>query len=349
MKHVRLMVVSLAVAFLIPGTASPAEPAEDLVCVQCVNQRDIAFGAVGSGRLQRGAVIESRLAEESVSAGKIQDRAVDWRKLSVSLQNRILQLEDALAALQTELQDTQDALDSNTVLKLDGYLDLDTTDSEKPTARFAGVNVQVVNGIGSMEDNPNGLGNLIVGYDLPYTPRDEEDFVCSSGYFHTQPECEDAGFVWAQHHKSGSHNLLVGFGHRYSWLNGLAGGHNNTINNKSASVIGAHGGFATGQHSIVVGGGGNRATGTSSAVLGGWNNWATDRAARISGGVHNRANGQASSVNGGSGNITNGLASTVGGGRDNTANGEASTVSGGNDRTADGEFDWVAGSLLEED
>ena len=112
--------------------------------------------------MRRGSVNESRLADAAVSAEKIQDRAVDWQKLTVSLQDRILQLEDAVATLQTELEETHNEMDSNTVLDLDGYLALDTTDATKPTARFAGVNVQVVNGIGSMEDNPNGLGNLIV-------------------------------------------------------------------------------------------------------------------------------------------------------------------------------------------
>jgi hypothetical protein len=349
MKHGTLLALFSAVPILLFSETLSAEAADDVNCIKCVDQTDIAFGAVGTGRLRRGSVNESRLADAAVSAEKIQDSAVDWQNLAVSLQDRILQLEDAMVTLQTELEETQNELDSNTVLDLDGYLALDTTDATKPTARFAGVNVQVVNGIGSMEDNPNGLGNLIVGYDLPYTPRDEEDYVCSSGYFHTQDECETAGFVWAQHHKSGSHNLLVGYGHRYSWLNGIAGGRNNTINNKSASVIGAQGGFATGQHSIVVGGGGNRATGTSSAVVGGWDNWATDRAARVTGGVHNRAIGVASSVCGGSGNTTNGQASTISGGRGNTANGEASTVSGGFERSSEGLVDWVAGSLWEDE
>jgi hypothetical protein len=349
MKPGTFLALFSAIPILLFSEALPAETADDVNCVQCVNQADIAFGAVGTGRLRRGAVNESRLADDAVSMEKIQDSAVDWQKLAVSLQDRILQLEDAMAALQSEVQEARNELDTNTVLDLDGYLALDTTDAAKPTARFAGVNVQVVNGIGSMEDNPNGLGNLIVGYDLPYTPRDEDDYVCSSGYFHTQEECEIEGFVWAQHHKSGSHNLLVGYGHRYSWLNGIAGGRNNTINNKSASVIGAQGGFATGQHSIVVGGGGNRATGTSSAVIGGWNNWATDRAARVTGGVHNTAIGQASTVSGGSGNTTNGHASTISGGRDNIANGEAATVSGGFERSAEGELDWAAGSLWEDE
>jgi len=273
-----------------------------------------------------------------------------------SLQQRIAELEAMVASLQAELE-------ANTVLKLDGYLALDTSDPSRPTARFAGINLQVVNGAGAESMEPNGLGNVIVGYDQPYSPRDENDYVCASGYFQTQEECEAQGFVWAMQHKSGSHNVIVGPEHRYSWLNGLAVGRNNTINNFGASVVGGQGGFAMGQYAIVVGGGGNRATGTSSAVLGGWNNWATNRAAHVSGGVHNRAEGQASTVSGGTANsaladrstvggghqnTTNAEFSTINGGYLNTASGRYSTVGGGQERSVSGESDWVAGSLWED-
>ncbi len=62
-----------------------------------------------------------------------------------SLQQRIAELEAMVASLQAELE-------ANTVLKLDGYLALDTSDPSRPTARFAGINLQVVNGAGADTD-----------------------------------------------------------------------------------------------------------------------------------------------------------------------------------------------------
>jgi hypothetical protein len=374
------------------ASLSRAETATDIDCVQCVDGREIEYQTIGSSRIRQGAVQTSNVAEGAITKKKIaldavdsprimkgavqtmnlaegavtkkkiapdavageaiRAGAVDWKKLAQSLQQRILDLEARVAQLE-----------ANSVMALDGYLELDTSDSSRPTVRFAGVNLQVINGAGPDSLEPNGLGNVIVGYDLPYTPRDADDFVCASGYFQDRESCEAEGFLWAQQHKSGSHNVIIGPEHRYSWMNALAVGRNNTINNFGASVVGGQGGYAMGQYSIVLGGGGNRATATSSAVLGGWNNWATNRAAHVSGGVHNRAEGQASTVSGGTTNTASGDGSTVGGGHDNTASGEFSTINGGYLNTAEGQYstlgggqernvsgqsDWAAGSLWED-
>lgn len=273
-----------------------------------------------------------------------------------SLQDRIEQLETLVAALQAELA-------SNTVLQLDGYLVLDTSDPSRPTARLAGANLQVVNGAGAESAEPNGLGNIIVGYDQPFVPRDGDTEVCSWGDYRTQADCEAAGQVWAMQHKSGSHNLVVGPGHRYSWTDGLISGRNNTINNENTVVLGAVYSMAQGHRAVVVGGSSHRATGNNSAVLGGWDNEASGPAAKVSGGVHNAATAQGATVNGGNWSVASGSNSTVSGGSyntaagpqssvsggyGNTAGGQYSAVSGGNQRQATGDYDWVAGTLWQD-
>jgi len=275
-----------------------------------------------------------------------------------SLQQRIMELEATVAALEERLA-------ASTVLGLDGYLELDTSDPSRPTARFSGVNLQVVNGVGSGSDTPNGLGNVIVGYDEPYTPLDEDEYesVCALGTNPDQVSCEQNGHLWAQQHKSGSHNLVIGPGHRYSWKYGVVAGLNNTINNEASSVIGARYSLAQGWRAVVTGGSSNRAIGHQSAVLGGWGNLATGPASKVSGGVHNSATEQGATVSGGNWNLASGFnssvsggtentaagpQSTVSGGKLNTALGQYSTVSGGQERTAEGESDWVAGSLFED-
>lgn len=275
-----------------------------------------------------------------------------------SLQQRIMELEATVAALEERLA-------ASTVLGLDGYLELDTSDPSRPTARFSGVNLQVVNGVGSGSSSPNGLGNVIVGYDELYVPRVEDEYesVCALGTHLDQDSCEQDGYLWAQQHKSGSHNLVIGPGHRYSWVYGVVAGFNNTINNDGSSVIGAGYGLAQGRRAIVTGGSSNRAIGHQSAVLGGWDNLASGPASKVSGGVHNSATAQGATVSGGNYNVASGFnssvsggtentaagpQSTVSGGKLNTALGQYSTVSGGQERTAEDESDWVAGSLFED-
>jgi len=360
------------------ASLSQAEPATDPDCVQCVSERDIEHESLGSLRITQGAIQTMNLAEGAVTSKELAPDGVDgpvistvavhWKELVLSLQARIQDLEDRLAQLE-----------GNTVLALDGYLALELDDPQKPTARFAGVNVQVVNGAGAESDVPNGLGNVIVGYDQPFVPREFDKEVCSSGDYQTQTDCEAAGQVWAMQHKSGSHNLVVGPGHRYSWTNGVVSGGNNTINNENAVVMGAGYSIAQGHRAVVLGGSSHSATGNNAAVLGGWGNTASGAAAKVSGGVHNSATAQGATVNGGNWSIASGSNSTVSGGSYNTASGpqssvsggwsnvatgkaasvnggylntaagDYSTVSGGTERTASGEYDWVAGSLWEDD
>jgi hypothetical protein len=344
MRASRIFVISLLSGFIFATSGFTADVVtEDESCDQCVEGVDIinARDALGNGK---------------------------WQALALSLQQQVLDLEARIAELE-----------SNSVLALDGYLSLNSDDVSRPTALFAGVNLQVIHGAGPEALEPNGLGNVIVGYDLPFVPREGDTEVCSWGEYRTQEECEMAGQIWAMQHKSGSHNLVIGEGHRYSWMYGVVAGGNDTINNDSSSIIGGHYGVAEGRRAVILGGSSHVAGGNNAAVLGGWGNSATGIASTISGGVHNTATVQGATVTGGNWNVADGFNSTVSGGSHNTAagpqssvcggwlnsaigkgasvsggynnvaTGDYSSVSGGNAREAVGEYDWVAGSLMEDE
>ena len=126
------------------------------------------------------------------------------------------------------------------------------------TLVFTGMNLQVVNGTGATDGLPNGVGNVIIGYDV------------NSG--------DD---------KSGSHNLVIGDGHTYASHSGVVTGLNNTL---SDAVAFAGGGFgntaganniASAFRSFVGGGLGNSAIGLHSFVGGGSGQMATTTCAWI--------------------------------------------------------------------
>jgi hypothetical protein len=206
---------------------------------------------------------------------------------------------------------------------------------------ITGANLHIVNGLGSticesIPNCPNGLGNLIVGYNEP-RPTDPND-------------------------RTGSHNVVVGRFHNFSNVGGLVVGDFNTISNEFAVVSGGRGNTASGDAAVVCGGAvntasggaatvsgglGNTASGPESSVSGGRNNTASGDSSSVSGGQNNTPSGEASSVSGGFGNTASGRASSVNGGEDNTASGQFSSVSGGGLRSAPGADNWAAGSLLE--
>jgi hypothetical protein len=214
---------------------------------------------------------------------------------------------------------------------------------------ITGANLHIVNGLDSTDcineqfeeipDCPNGLGNLIIGYNEP------------------RPEGEETI-------RTGSHNVVVGQEHNFSRFGGLvvglfntisgdfatvSGGIGNTASREFATVSGGSGNMASDQFATVSGGSSNTANGFSATVSGGQSNTASGLAATVSGGVSNTASGFSATVSGGILNTASGDDSSVSGGDGNTATGNRSSVSGGRNRTAAGEFDWVAGSLFEDE
>jgi hypothetical protein len=203
---------------------------------------------------------------------------------------------------------------------------------EGDTMVLSGMNLQIVDGTGSSgpdepRQEPNGLGNLIIGYDepAPGTPPDEgEDDV----------------------DKTGSHNLVIGAGHTYTSFGGIVAGDANTITAESASVLGGTGNAATGTRAVVVAGSDNEAAGERAAILGGSSNTVSGSDAVVSGGTFNRAFGEDSAVSGGLSNDAQGFASSVSGGEFNRAFGPRSSVSGGSDNVADGVASSVTGGSV---
>ncbi|NCT69291.1 MAG: hypothetical protein GXC76_16805 [Rhodanobacteraceae bacterium] len=267
-------------------------------------------------------------------------------------QSRIDALDGTIAAQQALIADVNGrlaAVQNSSVMALAPYLELVLVpEPSNPavsyrTARFSGINLQVVNGLGNTETR-NGLGNLIVGYNEPGSvPK-----FCSLGeYDGDQATCVGNGGIWAANQRSGSHNLVVGFANGYSRFGGLVAGMENVINGEYASVGAGMMNKASGEWAWIAGGGFNTASGKYASVGGGYLNLASGDRATVAAGYQNTAGGDGSSVSGGRSSTANGSYSSIGGGYENVAAGYAATVSGGTLRSAPGPYNWVAGSLRE--
>jgi hypothetical protein len=264
------------------------------------------------------------------------DERGKWKPDDKGLAQRVAALEAALAATQAELAQ----LKKNTVLELNGKLKL-SKQNGYATALFTGVNVQVVNGLGQTA-TLNGLGNLIAGYN---EPRRDGLEVCSNGSYENQLDCEANGFIWAVNHKSGSHNIVGGYGAAYSRYGGLVVGDRNAINGALGSVSGGALNTASALWSSVSGGYANAASGAVSSVSGGISSTASGLFSSVSGGVSNTASGAVSSVSGGIFSTASGPFSSVSGGVSNTASGTVSSVSGGVRNTASSDTSSVSGGI----
>jgi hypothetical protein len=201
-------------------------------------------------------------------------------------------------------------------------------DSVSKTITVTGVNVQIVNGMGTTPTT-NSFGNLIIGYNEADT---DTRGVCSTGAaFDTfQARCTADGGTLTRT-LSGSHNLVIGTGHGFSQYGGMVVGQDNLISGPFAVVSGGDLNTAGGQWSSVSGGDLNTASGGSSSV---------------SGGGGSTASGAGSSVSGGASNTASGVLSSVSGGGFNTASGLFSSVSGGAIFTESTESGWAAGGVF---
>lgn len=273
-----------------------------------------------------------------------------------ALENDVTQLQSDLALAYSQIA----ALQANSVLELDGLLTLDNS-NDYVTVRLSGANLQVVNGTG-MTNSVNGLGNIIVGYNAPgfylETDPDGDIKTCSDGQYLTQTECEANASIWANSHKTGSHNVIIGDHHNYSQYVGLVVGENNAIRapNSSAtagrrnqvtrefaSICGGRDNYATAFFATITGGRENIASGSFSHVSGGERNTAANLSTSVTGGDHNLANGQLSTVTGGENNQATGYASSVSGGAGNIANDTDSSISGGSTNVANGHSSSILG------
>lgn len=259
----------------------------------------------------------------------------------------------SIAALQSQIA----ALQANNVPNLAGYVTMDVSNPSRPTLRVAGANLQVVNGTGHTVGAPNGLGNVIVGYD---EARSTGILMCSDGFQPNQTACVNNGYVWNINHKSGSHNVVVGALHNYSQYGSLVAGFQNAVLSSAASVSGGieniaytlgssvSGGYqntARGTHASVSGGNANAASGDDASVSGGQLNQATGGAASVGGGRYGVASGGGASVSGGDFNNATQNWASVSGGWNNSANGQWASISGGGNNLAPTSYAAISGGF----
>jgi hypothetical protein len=246
----------------------------------------------------------------------LQAKVASLQKIVSTLQRQIASLERQLATVQ-----------SNPALALGPFVSVHANSENGvvgPHITFKGANIHIVSGSGftSDNDNPTGLGNLIIGYDEP--PGD-----------------------LARTDRMGSQNLVIGRYNRFTQaaFGGIVAGELNTISNSEASVTAGATNTASGLQASVSGGGLNRASGEQTSVSGGVNNTASGGGSSVSGGDGNTATGTQASVSGGtnnnasgsavSGNMASGNEASVTGGVGNTASASATTVIGGPNVTGD--------------
>lgn len=201
------------------------------------------------------------------------------------LDPRVTVLEDALATTQAALLAAQEQLAAVQAL-LQGVSRTDKA------LVISGTNLQVVDGSGSTAGPPNGLGNIVIGYNEGTMGQD----------------------------RTGSHNLVVGIEHDFTSFGGIVAGEHNTIAARAASVLGGSDSIASGTYASVGGGFANEASGTNAVVAGGCENMATNTYAAVSGGRLAIASGLWSSVTGGSTNKATAAYSSVSGGSALTTN-----------------------------
>lgn len=170
---------------------------------------------------------------------------------------------------------------------------------------------------------PNGKGNIIIGYNTPQTTRSDRNLANTN---HPAIETE---------RRVGSHNLVIGEAHSFTGRYGIVAGFDSHIGGVSGE----------GDYAVALGFG-NSATGFASAVLGGVDNSATGEASAVMGGGSNTASGYESAVAGGRENFAHGTGSAVAGGQENSAHGTGSAVVGGNDNTADGIASAAMGGIM---
>jgi hypothetical protein len=185
---------------------------------------------------------------------------------------------------------------------------------QRRTLLFTGVNLQIVNGAKATHGTPNGLGNLILGYNAPRDDTTAADRV-------------------------GSHSVVIGAKHHWTSYGHLLAGAHNTVNGPSASVTGGFRNTASAPQTSVTGGTFNEAKATTATVSGGVGNIASGSSASVSGGHGNKADGLHASVSGGDNNTASGGNAWTSGGKNNIAKGPGSSIVGGNGVTTFGPGD----------
>lgn len=180
----------------------------------------------------------------------------------------------------------------------------DGVGGQRLTVRLEGANLQIVNGTGTTDGAPNGVGNLIVGYDT---------FAMGG----PPPGGKD-----------GSHMLVVGDGHTYTSFGGAVIGERGQARGAWSSVVGGRFARAFGEGSVVIGGS-SLAEGLRSVSVGGSSTSSGTDAVSVGGNL-NEAVGFRSTVVGGEQNVVEGVDGLVAGGKFNhIESGNWNVIAGG--------------------
>ena len=205
---------------------------------------------------------------------------------SVDLLSVIQMMQAQIIDLQTQVA----ILEASSVSGLGAYI---SVDDSAHTVLVSGANFQVVNGLG---DNlsQNGLGNIIGGYNTPVADSELLE-------------------------RTGSHNIIVGQGQRYTGNCNLIGGQDNLASGNLGIVLGSQNNLG-GIRNVMIGGSNNEANGVVNLVLGGAGNDIDGEHNVVLGGVGNFADGDYNVAVGGENNIANSSSArnVIIGGYDNT-------------------------------
>jgi hypothetical protein len=223
---------------------------------------------------------------------------------------------------------------------------------DKPTIQFSGANIEIVNGTNT--ENPNGTGNLVIGYDEhgnEYQQTGSHNIILGSRETYTRTGSIVAGYA---NTNEGANNFIFGSSDKIgeeSEGDVLLGGDGNQIKEDTAEGT---------AFSVIVGGQANSVSNDDSLVAGGINNTIEGREAPqsvILGGERNRSHALQSAILGGAANETKGesyaAANTITGGAGNHIENAGarlestvfSVVSGGENNFVKGSENSVIGGL----
>jgi hypothetical protein len=153
-----------------------------------------------------------------------------------ALQTRVTTLEGQVSGLQTtvgaqasQITSLESAVANLQEVQIDLQNRLQFVSVSGTEMFITGANLNIRNGADTTAGAPNGLGNLVVGYNENFLPPA------------TQP-------------RTGSHNIVVGTANGYSSFGGIVAGQGNRISNAYATVTGGHDNRASGSHASVSGG-----------------------------------------------------------------------------------------------
>jgi FtsZ-binding cell division protein ZapB len=215
------------------------------------------------------AAPQTQIDSLQATVASLQETIASLQTTVASLQNQVNSLQASNTTLQSDVTAAQKELTAaRSVLALATYVSVDRNVESGvigPNIVFSGANIHIVSGSGTTDDNLSkggsltGLGNLIIGYN-----EDPAD-----------PALRYGGIPLGPGDRGGSHNLVIGRGHRFTKaaFGGLVVGEVNKISSSEASILGGGNNTASGDVASVGGGVGNTAGGVGASVLGGIDNF----------------------------------------------------------------------------